>query len=799
MIIILPNPGKRMEPGLTEHIYEGMLEVARRISVTEYSVIGSGWPRHDALDKVQGKPIYASDFTMPGMLHGRTLRSLYPSARILSIDTEEAKRLPGVVCVLTHKDVPKNEVRMELPGRMAEATAGASLVTQPILAQDRVRFLGEAVALVAAESPETASQALDLIQVEYEELPGVYDPLEALKPDAPHVHDGGNILRQWHIRKGDVKAGFEDADVVVERTYHTQFVDHAYMETEAGVAWMEPDGTLVIKVGTQVIEHYRDVAEVLQIPLNKIRLIGAPMGGGFGGREDVTVEILVGLLTWHTGCPVRLAYSRDESIIAHGKRHPYVLRYKMGATKAGQITALDAEIISDSGAYAALSPWVLYYSTITASGPYKIPNVKVDSTSAYTNNTFASAFRCFGSFQSCFAYECHMDAMAQVLDMDPREFRERNYLKKGDTISTGWALESEPLLDELTRRAWEVLGPTPDPTPGKLIGRGMSASYTPYGRMCWTRDSASAWVGMELDGTAMVRCAVPDHGGGQAASLVAIAAEVLGLSLDEVSIGPADSHLSPRAGTTTATRQLFMSGNATLKAASQVRDSLIYQASDMLGVSESEIRLKEGHAISPTGERVAMSDLVKAASGSGRAIESLAKYDAPYADTIDPNTGQGKPFNDVTFGVTVAEVEVDQETGHIEVRRLISAFDVGKAINRTAVEGQIQGGAAMGVGHAIIEEAVIEEGFTRNVHLIDYKLPTTLDMPDIETIILESEQGLGPFGAKGIGEPALTPVPSAIVNAVSDAIGVQMTQIPLTPERVYRALNSTNQASSTRG
>ena len=764
-----------------------------------YSVIGSRWPRHDALDKVQGKPIYASDFTLPGMLHGRTLRSLYPSARILSIDTEEARRLPGVACVLTYKDVPKNEVRMELPGRMAEATAGASLVTQPIFAQDRVRFLGEAVALVAAESPEIAAKALDLIQVEYEELPGVYDPLEALKPDAPEVHDGGNILRQWHIRKGDVKAGFEEADVVVERTYRTQFVDHAYMETEAGVAWMEPDDTLVIKVGTQVIEHYRDVAEVLQIPLNKIRLICAPMGGGFGGREDVTVEILVGLLAWHTGRPVRLAYSRDESFIAHGKRHPYVLKYKMGATSTGRITALEAELFSDSGAYAALSPWVLYYTTITSSGPYKIPHVKADSTSAYTNNTFASAFRCFGSFQSCFAYECHMEAMAQALNMDSREFRERNYLKKGDTISTGWALESEPLLDELTRRAWHKLGPATDPPPGKLIGRGMSASYTPYGRMCWTRDSASAWVGMELDGTAMVRCAVPDHGGGQSASLVAIAAEVLGLPLHEVSIGPADSHLSPRAGTTTATRQLFMSGNATLKAASLIRDTLISQASDMLNAPESQIRLEQGHAMASNGGRISMSDLVKAASASGRAIESLAKYDAPYADTIDPQTGQGKPFNDLTFGVVVVEVEVDQDTGQVKVQRLISAFDVGKAINLTAVEGQVHGGAAMGVGHALIEEVVIKEGFTLNTHFIDYKLPTTLDMPDIETIILESEEGLGPFGAKGIGEPALTPVPSAIVNAVSDAISVQMTQIPLTPEQVYRALKSTSQPTCTRG
>ncbi|MEE9248992.1 MAG: xanthine dehydrogenase family protein molybdopterin-binding subunit, partial [Dehalococcoidia bacterium] len=649
-------------------------------SSQEYRIIGTSWPRHDAREKVLGRPIYASDFTMPGMLHGRTLRSLYPSARILSIDTSEAERLPGVVCVLTHKDVPKNELEMALPGRMAEATAGAQLATQPILAADRVRFLGEAIALVAAESPETAAQALDLISVKYEELPGVYDPLEAMKQGAPKVHKDGNILQQWHVRKGNVGSGFEEADVILERTYHVQLLDHAYMETEGGVAWVDPDGTLVMKVGTQVVEHYTDVTEALQIPRNKIRLIAAPMGGGFGGREDVTVEILVGLLAWHTRRPVRLVYSRDESILAHGKRNAYVLRYKMGAKRSGEITALEAEVVSDSGAYAALTPWILYYTTATATGPYRIPDVLVDASAVYTNNTFASAFRGFGSVQACFAYEGHMDAMAGELGMSPREFRERNYLKKGDTISSGWALESEPMLDELTRRAWETLGPPPKREPGKKIGRGMAATMVPYGRMAWTHDSSTAWVGMEADGTAMVRCAAPDPGGGQGSSLIAITAEVLGLAMSRVSIGPADSHMAPRAGTTTATRQLLMSGNAVLKAAREVRESLVAQAAQMLGARVDDIQLVEGDAVTPDGRRLGLSQVVREATANGRPVESLAKYDAPVADTIDPDTGQGKPFNDFTFGVQVAEVEVDEETGQVRVRRFVTAFDAGKAI-----------------------------------------------------------------------------------------------------------------------
>ncbi|MEE9198351.1 MAG: molybdopterin cofactor-binding domain-containing protein, partial [Dehalococcoidia bacterium] len=347
-----------------------------------------------------------------------------------------------------------------------------------------------------------------------------------------------------------------------------------------------------------------------------------------------------------------------------------------------------------------------------------------------------------------------------------------------------------PMLDELSRRAWDALGPPSEPEPGIRIGRGMAAAIIPFGRMSWTHDSSSAWVGMEADGTAMVRSAAPDVGGGQPASLIAITAEVLGLPIDRVTITPADSHMTPRAGTSTATRQLLMSGNATLKAAREVRNNLVAQASEMLGVPESSIELKDGEAVAADGRRLGLAEVVKGAIGSGRPVEFLAKYNAPAADIIDPHTGQGKPFNDYTFGVQVAEVEVDEETGQVGVRRFVTAFDVGKAINPAAVEGQLQGGVGMGIGDALMEEVVIEEGFTRNPHLMDYKLPTTLDMPDIETVVLESGQGLGPFGAKGIGEPAVIPPRATIVNAVSDAIGVQLREAPLTPERVYRAMRT---------
>src|SRR5262245_40802201 len=760
-----------------------------------YRIVGSAQPRTDAWEKVRGRPIYAGDLAVAGMLHGRIVRSPYASARIVRIDAARARTLPGVVAVLTADDVPQNALRMELPGRMAEATAGAVVATQPVLAHGRVRFQGEPVVAIAAESPEIAAEAADLVRVDYEPLPGIYDALAALESDAPHVHDGGNLLRAWHIRRGDTAEGFRRAEVVVERTYRTPFVDHVYLETETGIGWIDAEGVLVLRVSTQVLEHFRDVADILRLPHGRVRIEGAYLGGGFGGKEDVTVECLLGLLVWKTRRPVRLVFSREESFIGHGKRHPYVLRYKTGATRSGELVVLQAELISDSGAYAALSPWVLFYSLGTATGPYRVLHVHVDAVTVYTNNPIASAYRTFGSIQTCIAYEGQMDALAGALGMDPLEVRARNFLRKGDAIATGQVLETDPMLEETMRRAWSALGPmqatssgaeTRSPRGSVRVGRGLAASFTPYGRMCWTHDSASAWVGMELDGTAVVRCAAPDVGGGQTASLCAIVAEVLGLPADHVVAVGRDSHFTPRAGTTTATRQLFMSGNAVLKAAREVRRHLADQAGEMLEAAAEDIELADGQAFvrGASTRAVALADVVKAASASGRPTQALDKYDAPSAPTIDPLTGQGKPFNDYTFGTQAVEVEVDGETGVTRTTRLVACYDVGQAINRQSAEGQIEGGAAQGLGHALMEEVVLEQGISKNPHLLDYRIPSTLDVPTIETILIESGNGLGPFGAKGIGEPAMTPTPAAVMNAVSRATGRRITELPLTAERV---------------
>ena len=758
-----------------------------------HRVIGTSPARADAWEKVRGRPIYAGDLALSGMLHGRVVRSPYPSARIVRLDTRAAAALPGVVAVLTARDVPRNELRMELPGRMAEATAGAVLATQPVLADARVRFQGEPVAAIAAETPEAAAAAADLVEVEYEELPGVYGPLAALAPDAPRVHDTGNLLRSWHLRSGDVNQGFARADVVVEHTYRTPFVDHVYMETETGIGWIDAEGVLVLRVSTQVLEHYRDVAEILRLPHSRVRLEGAYVGGGFGGKEDVTVECLLGLLVWKTRRPVQLVFSREESFIGHGKRHPYVMRYRSGATRDGTLTALEAELISDSGAYAALSPWVLLYSLVTATGPYRIPHVKVDATTAYTNNPVASAYRCFGSIQTCLAYEGQMDALAAALSMDPLALREKNFLRKGDSLATGQVLETDPMLAETMRRAWAGLGerrPSRAPT---RVGRAVAASFTPYGRMCWTRDSASAWVGMELDGTAVVRCAAPDVGGGQTSSLCAITAEILGLELEQVAAVGRDSHFTPRAGTTTATRQLLMSGNAVLNAARELRRHLVGAAAALLEAAPGDIVLAGGRAFvrGAPDRALTLAAVVRAAIGEGRPVQVLEKYDAPSAPTIDPATGQGKAFNDYTFGTHALEVEIDEETGRTSVSRLVACFDAGRIIHRASAEGQLEGGAVQGLGYALMEEIALDNGVSKNPHLADYKIPTSLDAPEITSVLLESGGGLGPFGAKGLGEPAMTPSIAAVANAVSNALGARVTDLPITAERVLARLRAT--------
>jgi CO/xanthine dehydrogenase Mo-binding subunit len=758
----------------------------------EYRIIGKPLPRHDAWDKAFGKTRYADDFDMPGMLYGKVLRSAYPAANILSIDTTEAKKLPGVEAVLTAEDVPNNETVTRF-GQTHQVGGFEGLYR--VLADKKVRSMGDAVALVAAGTEEIAEEALRLIKVNFEPLPGVFDPVEAMRPEAYKVGESeSNVICSYKVRKGNVEEGFARSDVVVENTYHVPHVEHAFMEPESGTAWIDEDGVITIRVSTQVMEHFRGVADVLGIPHNKVRVIVPMVGGGFGSKEDITVETFVALLASKTKKPVKMTFTREESIRATSKRHPYVMKYRTGATKDGKLMAMEAEIISDAGAHVYLSPWVLLYSTVDATGPYDIEHVKVDAHTVLTNNTFASANRGFGGPQVCFAYESQMDELAKRLGMTPLELRRKNYLHKGGALATGQVLEYAVETEQTATKAMEAMGEPSKPTsPSERIGRGLASGMLSYGRMVFLHDTSRSFVSIEMDGSVTVKCGVQDIGGGQASSIASIAAEVLGVSMKDVSTFIGDTALTPLAGTTTATRMLYMSGNATLKAAVEVRKNLLGKAAQLLEADAEDLILKDRkiYVKGVPGNALALDKVVKACAADGIPLYHVAQFNAPFRELIDFKTGQGQVFPDFTFGSHAVEVAVDLETGKVRVLKLISCFDVGQAINPLSAEGQLEGGAIYGLGYALTEKVILDRGLTLTPSFSEYLIHTAMDAPDVQTIMIESGDGAGPFGAKGVGEPSCVPIAPAVVNAVCDAIGVRIFDLPLTPEKILKALKKT--------
>jgi CO/xanthine dehydrogenase Mo-binding subunit len=756
----------------------------------DLKIVGQPVARHDAVEKVQGRTAYAADFELPGMLAVVLVRSPYPSARIRSVSVERARALPGVACVLLADDVPNNTTWVDVPGQTVRV--GQLRARLDVLARERVRFAGEPLAIVAAETAELARQARDLVDVEYEPLDGVFDPAAALEPDAPPVHDeGDNLLAEWHVEDGDVQAALGDAEVIVERTYRTQFVDHAYLETESGVSWLDADGVVTIRVSTQVIEHARDVANILGLPHSKVRVIAPYVGGGFGGKEDVTVEAYLGLVTLRTGRPAKIVWTRQESLLVRPKRHPFIMRYRTGATRDGRIVAQDVELLADSGAYAYLSALVLMYASVCAAGPYAVPNVRVRARAAYTNNPPTSAFRGFGGMQVTFGYESQLDLVACELALDPLELRRRNFLKRGDTLPVGQRLETVVAVRECLERVWEALGEPTEPSgPRRRVGRGLACNLQPYGRIIWLNDWSSAWVGFEMDGTLRIRIGVPDVGGGQASSLCQIAAEVAGVPLERVTIHIGDSALTPLTGTTTATRQLLMSGNAVLTAARQVRQNLLEVAAPLLGSAPDRLDLRDGAAVAEDGRSVPITEVIQACARAGVAWQHLAVFHAPGGEPVQAHGGKGRVFPDYTFGAHAAEVEVDLDTGQVRVLTYAASHDVGRAINPQSVEGQIEGAVAQGIGFALSEDVTLVDGVNMATSFAGYVIPDALTTPDIRTIVLESGEGLGPFGARGIGEPPIGPPAPALANAIHDAVGVRLTELPMTPERVLRGLGT---------
>jgi len=723
--------------------------------------VGKPLRRVDALGKAVGATIYAADYTMPNMLHAKVFRSPVPSARITKLDVGKARDLSGVACVMTSEDVHGAKLNTDLPGQTGrEAREGSDA---PVLASDVVRYVGEPIALVAAETLEIAEQALKLIDFEYEELPGVFDPIEAMKPGAPILFAPNNVVAEYKIRKGDLDAGMAEADVIVENTFTMPFVEHAYLEPDGGVAWVDEQGVINIRVCTQVIEHFRSIARALNVPQNRIRIRGTMVGGGFGSKEDITVEIFLAFLARETGRPVKLVYTREEAFAATAKRHPFTITHRTGVKKNGRITASHIKMVADSGAYPYLTPYVLLYATAMAAGPYKINNLHVDSVAAATNQTFTSAFRGFGGPQAALGYEQQMDEIAKALGLDPLSVRQANYMKTGDTTGTGQEIKSAAWLEETATRALALLGERALSTPTRRVGRGMASTFQSYGRIMWFHDTSRAWVGMEQDGTVVLRCGVPDIGAGQSNSICQIAAEILGVSLEQVTIYATDSAVTPLAGTSTATRQLYMSGNAVSLAANEVRENLISLAASEFGVEPEGVGLAYGYAYVqsdvPLGlsskleavlagdncRSIDISEVVKKCASRGLPLSHLAQFNAPFTDGLDPETGQGDIWPDFTFGAQAVEVAVDMETGQIELLKSAACHDVGRAINPAAVHGQICGGSHQGLGYAMMENFELQDGYIKTPSLAEYLIPT-------------------------------------------DALGVRITELPFTPKRVLEAV-----------
>jgi len=754
----------------------------------KFRQVGKPLIRTDSPTKVYGTAVYAGDLTMPGMLYAAVLHSERASALLRRVDTTRAKELPGVHCVLTAEDLPASQgVMTDMPGQTGGMTKNTK---QPILAKDRVRFCGEPIALVAAESVAIAEQAIGLIDVDYQDIDGVYDPFDALAPGAPIVYGDDNVVASYKIRKGDIEKGFAEADVIVENTFTTQYQEQAFLEPEAALAWVDELEVLNIRSSTQVVEHYRAVADAIGLPHNRVRLRAEFVGGGFGGKEVMTIEVWLALLALASRRPVRLVQPRERSFLSHGPRHPFNITHRTGVTRDGKITALQISFTSDAGAYAKLSPYILLYATVGATGPYRVDNLHVDSVSAATNNLPACAFRGFGTMQANLACEGQMEEIAKTLGMDSMEVRRRNFIRTGDANATGQIIRSAVWSDQCATQALAALGKRPENSQTTRIGHGVACYQQSYGRILWMKDSSEAWVGVEMDGTVVVRSAVADIGGGQSSALAQITAEILGVPMKEVVVYFGDGAVTPLAGTSTASRALYMSGNATQMAATRVRENLLGCAARHFSVEAEELDMNDSQVfvVGDPKRSMTINDCVKLCAAEGVHRHNLAIFKAPTSEGIDPETGQGEVFPDFTYGAHAAQVAVDIETGEVRVLQSIGAHDVGQAINLRAVEGQVEGSALMGQGFALCEELILEQGQLQTRSLSEYLIPTSEDVPKIKAIILESGSGLGPFGSKGIGEPVYAPVAASIANAVTDAIGVHIFELPITPEKIVKAL-----------
>ena len=750
--------------------------------------VGESVQRPDAVLKVKGDFTYSSDLQVKGMLWGVTVRSPHPYARIVSIDTAEALASPGVRAVLTHDDVPGRKVY------------GLEIPDQPVLAFDVVRYWGEAVALVAADHPEQARRAAAKVHVDYQVLVPLTDPELALTADAPALHPGGNITRHVKIRHGDQDA---HADVVVTGEYEIGMQDQAPLGPESGLAVPDGEGGVDLYIATQWLHVDRDqLAECLGLPHEKVRLTMAGIGGAFGAREDLSMQAHACMLGLRTGRPVKIAYSRPESFVGHVHRHPGRLRYEHGATREGKLVYVKARILLDGGAYASSSTAVIANASCFAVGPYECPNATIDGWVVYTNNPPCGAMRGFGSVQNCYAHEAQMDKLAAALQVDPVELRIRNAMKTGSTMITGQVVEGPAPVAELLRSVRAVPlppamtnvpldltampGGVSNTTHGEAVKRGVgyAVGFKNIGYSEGFDDYSTARVKMSVVG-GRPRVEVHTAGAEVGQGLVTVQAQIAGteLGVGDVVVLDADTAVGS-AGSSSASRQTYITGGAVKAACEAVRERVFMLARSELGgrhlEGEKGLRLENGAIVSPEGGVIV--DL--ATLLGDQAIEETREFHPRQTTRLDAETGQADAHLQYAFAAHRAVVDVDTELGLVKVVELATAQDVGKAINPQAVEGQLEGGAAQGLGLAVMEEIQVKDGVIRNASFTDYLLPTILDMPPVRMDILELGDPHSPYGLKGVGEPPTISSGPAIVAAIRAATGRPLSRAPVRPHDI---------------
>jgi CO/xanthine dehydrogenase Mo-binding subunit len=687
------------------------------------------------------------------------------------------------VAVLTAQDIPGiNEAYALLPDR-------------PLLASSKVRCQGEAIAVVAASDSQTAEEAADKVTLEYERLPAVMSPVEAMKPDSVRVHDSGNVAKYLKVRKGDVKEGFRQADVVIENTYKTQFQDPTPLEPEVGMAWLEKDGSITC-VGSMQTPYYvqTGVAKVLGVSPDKVRVIQATTGGAFGPKSDempVDTCAISALVAQKTRKPAILAYSRQESMIAHTKRHPFVITLKTGAKSDGRLTASEALVVSDTGAYASLGPLVIIRACFHATGPYVIPHVKTDAYCMYTNNTMAGSFRGFGSPQVHFAAECQMDELAKKLDIDPLDLRMKNILRPGTLTATSQLLDEACGLEECTVRATEAANWRAKrlefARDSGTFRRGIGIALMYHGNSLGPEGNDYAYVHVLIkpDAKVIVRTALTEYGTGAISGLAQVAAETLGLPIDLFELDRPDTASCEETGPTVASRVIVIGGRAAQIAAQKLKEKILDVGGDLLRCEPSKLTIKDGLVRHTGDERrtITFQNVVEECYKRHVSLTETGYYIAPKCE-FEPESSQGTTYHQYTYGAVVAEIQVDTELGVVKPLKITAAYDVGRAINPLSLEGQIDGGTIQALGYGLMEQLIHTDGMVVNPTLGDYYIPTSLDIPELQTIIVEYPGAVGPYGAKAMGEPPVDLPAAALANAVLHATGSRIFDLPLTAEKV---------------